>query len=56
MLEAVDKIFPLYGVEWFIYLMCVFGYLIIYCRYGVPYNYVVISVIAKSTVLNLVGK
>lgn len=49
----MDKIFLL---EWLDCLTCVFDYLIICCRYDVPYNYVVTSVIAESTVLNLRGK
>lgn len=49
----MDKIFLL---ELLICLTCVFDCLIIYCRYDVPYNYVVTSVIAENTVLNLRGK
>lgn len=33
-----------------------FDYSIIYCRYHVPYNYIVISVIGENTVLTLIGK
>lgn len=52
-LEDVNKIFLL---EWLICLTCVFNYLIICCRYNVPYNYVVPSEIAENTILNLIRK
>lgn len=49
----MDKIFLL---EWLIYLKHVFDYSVICCRYDVPGNYIVISVTAENTVLNLIGK
>lgn len=51
-LKDVDEIFLL---EWLIYLKHVFDYSVICCRYDVPGNYIVISVTAENTVLNLIG-
>lgn len=44
-LEAVGKTFPLCETD---LNTCVFEYLIIYCRYDAPDNYVLTSVIANN--------